>query len=464
MQNNWTEILAVLQKTVDPGLFQIWIKPLQAQENDKGLVLTAPNAFVAAWVKDKLLPEIVQAAAQVLGKAPDVVVAAAGTPKAASEPLASPLLAQGRAVAAPSTARVGEQIGLPLAAIVAQNRRSWQFSFEDFVVGPSNELAYASARALCRSADEADRLFLCSSPGLGKTHLLQAVGATLCAASNKTNARIEYLSAEEFARLMLLALRAKDMESFKARFRDACDILILEDVHFLQGKEKTQDELLAVVKTLRDKGAKVVFSSSFLPREMKEMNPHLSSRFGSGFVAVIDKPDFDMRVRILKAKAQAMRVSVPDTVVDLLAEKVRSDVRRIEACLKSLIIKTRLLNRDISLEAAMQVVRAFADAEPTLSIDRIVDYVCEAHELSGDQISSKSRERKIVSARNTAFYMARKFTELSLEDIGARFNKRHSTVLKGITNIEREITLNTPAGRQIQSVIERFKSRPRIVC
>ncbi len=443
MQHVWREISDILQNSINPGLFTVWIKPLEATVTSEGLTLAAPNDFVAVWVRDRLLESIQEAAAAVLGETPkiDIVVAQGGTtPVAAPQPTGRPLRAR--------------QAPLPLEAPQPGSPGyRWKFTFADFVVGPSNELAYAAAKGLCEETMAADQLFLSSTPGLGKTHLLQAVGQTLAERSNKENVCVEYMTGEEFARRWLTALRGNQLERFKARYRDAVDILLLEDVHFFQGKQKFQDELLATVNALQDRGAKVVFSSSFLPRELRDVDVQLASRFCSGFLALIEKPDFFTRVRILKQKAATFQVNLPDDVAEMLADRLVSDVRQLESCLQNLVLKAKLLNKHITMDLASQVLGAFSVHAASLNMEGIIEFICASYDISACELNSRSRQRRIVQARNTAFFLARKHTELSLKEIGDRFNRRHSTVLKGIANVEREMELETPLGRQLRNTV-----------
>lgn len=471
MKAHWDEIRQILQKTVNPGLFQVWIAPLTADLQGSTLSLRAPNEFVATWVRDRLLEQVHQAAVTVLGREVDVVVSAegGGAPQGAS--VATPrVLDRGEGVARPapmphpmapvrSSAAGSKQLGLPYTqSEMPPARPGWQFSFDDFVVGPSNQLAYAAARALCDKTLESDQMFLSSTSGLGKTHLLQAVGRAICSVSNKQHVRVEYLTAEDFFRLWVQALRSNEVERFKARFREGVDILLLEDVHFLQGKEKMQDELLSTMKSLNSRGAKVILSSSFLPRELKKIDSPLVSRFCSGFLAVIEKPGFETRKRILEQKAKTFHVALPERVAELLAERVNSDIRQLEACLQNLILKARLLNQKVTLELACEVLSHYDVESPQFSMERIIDFVCDAFNLSPNQLGSKSRQRQIVHARNAAFFLARKYTDLSLKDIGDTFNRKHSTVIKGITNVEREIHMETPTGRQLARTVEMAKA------
>ena len=450
--DTWKQILLTLEKSLNPGLFTVWIKPLQAEVKGHTLTLYAPNEFVCSWVRDRLTEPIRDAAAQTMGSRPDlrILVRKQATPVAPKVPEGLPVPAVPRAAA--------QQMGLPIVQVPRATRmHNWRFSFEDFVVGPCNELACAASRSMCSSGAFSGHLFLSSGHGLGKTHLLHAIGQRLTRESNKCSLNVLSLTAEEFATRLVLALKSRQMDRFKNEFRDAADVLLLEDVHFFQGKEKMQDELDGTLRALEARGCKVVLTSSFLPRELEKIDSGLVSQFTSGFLAVIDQPDFETRRRIVTRKARALQVVVPDDVSELLAERITSDVRQLESCLNNLVLKARLLNRQVSLDMAWDVLANYtlaAAAAP--DIDRIIEFVCRSFELTREQLRSKSRKQHIVQARNTAFYLARKHTEMSLQAIGDRLCRKHSTVIKGITNVEREISKQTPQGRQFERVVSRL--------
>lgn len=478
MMNAWPQTLNILEKTVNPGLYQVWIKPLDAEAADGRLTLFAPNAFVASWVRDRLLETIAEAATQAMGERPAIDIAV--RPRA-MQSAPCPEQAQGARPGgngkgapagnghgapggngnggAPRRAPAPEQLGLPSLVPQGLNTLSWRFGFDDFVVGPCNELAYVAAKGMTRGGLDFDQMFLNSAPGLGKTHLLQSIGRTMAQASNRSNVRIAYLTAEEFATQLILAIRSREMERFKNRFRDNVDVLLLEDIHFLQGKERTQDELLETLKALQSRGCKVVLSSSFLPRELKDVDDHLASRLCSGFLATIDRPCYDTRRRILESKARQHQVALPADVSDCLAEHLTDDVRQLESCLQSLVLKARLLGEAITMDMVAQVLRNYTATDTgRVSFQRIMEHICRSFGIEPTALASKSRRRDIVLARNTAFYLARMHTDMPLKQIGSQFNRRHSTVLKGITNVERELRLQTPLGRQIDSVVGRIKT------
>lgn len=451
MKTAWKQILHSLEKSLNPGLFSVWIKPLRGSVEGNKLVLSAPNDFVANWVRDRLLQVIREAAAEVLGGDPKIIIDTCADksvkPAVVAPKEHKPVVPQAKTT----------QMGLPVVQgpkpMTAPN---WRFSFDDFVVGPSNELACAASKSISQAGFNSDHLFLSSGPGLGKTHLLHSVGNLLCNSAHKKNLRVACLSSEEFATRMVLAIKARQIDMFKAQFREGIDVLLLEDVHFFQGKEKMQEELLCTLGALRERGCKVVLTSSFMPRDFSGVDDRLVSRFCSGFLAHINRPDMETRRRIVMEKARRLQVDVPVEVTELLAERITTDIRQLESCLNNLVLKARLLNRAVTMNLAWEVLDNYAIQNGAPDIGHIIEFICKSYSLSEDELRSKSRKRQIVLARNTAFYLARKHTELSLKAIGEKLGRRHSTVLKGITKVEREISMQTPLGRQIENTAERL--------
>ena len=475
MNAQWLEIRANLQKTLQSGTYKVWIAPLHAELEGLRLRLVAPTDFVADWVRERLSQDIERAAAEVLGSAPELCIEAGPAPLSAPErPRSLSVGTSGHAALLgpnglpasgahqntdtsprPALFSASEQLGLPYT--LPSRAANWRYNFDGFIVGPSNELAHAAARSMTRDSGSVDTLFLSSASGLGKTHLTQAVGQAVCNESNRAHLRLEYLTAEEFSSCFVQAMKARDIERFKARFRDL-DMLLLEDVEFLQNKEKMQDEVLSTIKTLQSRGSRVILTSSFAPRDLRDLDSQLVSRFCSGFLAGIEKPDRATRRRILQEKAASQDARLSEAVLELLSERVTSDVRRLESCLCNLILKARLLGRDISTDLARDVLMHYIDDAPLRGIDDIISRVCEGFGLSAPQLRSRSRRQNYVVARNTVFFLARKHTDLSLQDIGDHFGRRHSTVIKGIAAIERELKRETPLGRQVAAALSRIEA------
>jgi chromosomal replication initiator protein len=442
----WPKLLTMLENRLDQGLYTLWIKPLEAKSSGNTLELFAPNEFVAAWVRERLLDSICEAAQELAGRRVEVSVAVRRAP-----------VVQAPVNTAPAQIASPKALGLPLDYHPRpQGHPRWRFSFEDFVVGPCNELACAASKGLCSDSLAADHLFLSAGPGLGKTHLLHAIGQRLTACSNKSRLNIACLSAEDFATRLILAIKAREAARFKSEFRESVDVLLLEDIHFFQGKGKLQDELLLTLKALQARGCKVVLTSSFLPRELDQVDPQLVSCFASGFMATMQAPDFATREEIIRRKAGSLMVQVPDDVAGLLAERLTTDIRQLESCLNNMVLKARLLGQRITTELAWQVLEHYAVQTQAPDMERIVSFVCRSYGVEEGELKSKSRAQQTVLARNTAFYLCRKHTQLSLAAIGERLGRKHSTVLKGIINVEREIAHQTPLGRQIASTVDRL--------
>lgn len=446
MTKQWEQIKIILNERMRPGIFRVWIKPLQGEVQDGRLVLKAPNEFVASWVRERVTDQIRAAASSYLCFEPEVVVEA--EKKSPESKNNGPLIKSSSHA----------EMDLPLQPSGPKTKKvSWRHTFNDFVVGTCNQLAYAACTSLCRTDFQQENLFLCSGPGLGKTHLVQAMGNELCEQKQQSTVNVVYASSEQFANQMVRALKSKNLDSFKKRYRENVDLLLLEDIHFFQGKEKMQEELLSLIKALEESGSKVVFTSSYSPKELKNVDSQLTSYFCSGLLAPIEKPEYDLRLRVLQTKAKNFQIDIPDDISHLVASNITQDIRQLESCVRNMAMKAKLLNRNISMDLVQDILQNYIQEGTSLNIEKIIDYICRAFELTKQSLCSRSRKKQIVLARNTAFYLARQFTELSLKDIGNQFNRKHSTVLKGITNIEREISLDTATGRQISQIADKAK-------
>ena len=394
MQEQWQKISENLRGILNPGIFKVWIHPLDAHIEGNSLCLAAPSEYVARWLRDRMQETLRSAAAPVLQVAPeciDIRISCQGAPSAPAAPfapaaVAPPLVAPGAASAhgmsaapaRPARPLQPSQCSLPLPAptLRPRARQRWRFSFDDLVVGPCNAMAVAAAKDICHDGGCVETLFVSSASGLGKTHIMQSVGRAVQEQGNQ--ARLAYLSAEDLASRYVSALRSNDVEGFRARLRDL-DVLLLEDVHFLQGKEKMQDMVLTVIKSLQDRGGRAIFTSSFSPRELERLDSRLVSHFCSGIVSPLERPDAEMCRHILERKAKSFQVLLPDEVCDLLAGRLQGDVRQLESCLKSLVFKARMLNCGLNPELALEVLQQYATVDCGPDFASIVRLVCESY-------------------------------------------------------------------------------------
>ena len=460
MQEQWQKIRKILENLMEAGPYKVWVAPVQATIEGTTLRLSTVSAFAARRLREQFEPLIREAAAAVLECEPAALTlefsAQTAVTTAAPAQALSVQAPAAEAFAAPvpdMPAAVTTQQGmLPLGlAPMPKARPRFRFSFDDFVVGSSNEMAVAAARDVCKADGFVETLFVSSAPGLGKTHLAQAVGLSL--QQSGEGARVGYLTAEELTSRFVQAVRQRDVEGFREQMHQ-WDVLLLEDVHFLQGKEKIQEMVLNLVKSLQSRGGRAIFTSTFTPRELSRLDSQLVSHLSAGILAPMERPTQEMRREILQRKARSFQVMLPDEVGELLAGRLNGDIRQLEACLNNLAFKARLLHKRISPEMALEVLQQFAGAEAVPDWDDIVALVCKIYGLSLRQLESRSRRQECVLGRNTIFYLARKHTDLSLAEIGDRLNRTHSSVIKGITSLERELARESSKGRQIARALD----------
>ncbi len=447
MEAKWSEIAKNLRNMLESGIFRVWVAPLRAEVGARSLRVFAPNTFMADWLKRHLPDELRKAASPVMGLAVEdiqlEILARPGEEKTAR-------VATGAEVVASVLPQAPAQGVLPVKFATPAGAGPWRYRFDDFVTGPSNNIAVAAARDICQSG-QVRTLFVTSAPGLGKTHLAQAAGQAI--ESCGLHVKVGYLTAEQFASRFVAAMRSRDLEEFK-QYLCSLDVFLLEDVHFLQRKKAMQEMILGVIKNLQAKGSRVIFTSSFSPRQLQDMDGQLISHLCSGILTSMEKPGVEMRREILHRKASVWQVKLPDEICDVLSRNLSSDIRQLESCLKSMLFKARLMNTGLSIDLAMETLQQYAGAEHTLDLERIVRLVCENFGLTRMQLCSRSRKQEYVQGRNTVFYLARKHTEMSLEEIGCVFNRRHSTVLRSLTQVEREMARESTSGRQIARAVD----------
>jgi chromosomal replication initiator protein len=332
-----------------------------------------------------------------------------------------------------------------------------EFTFDQFVVGENNDFAYSASLSMAnRKSNVQNSLYLLSQTGMGKSHLSQAIGHHIL--HQFPGDRVFYITAEDFANEMVHSLRHGSIATFKEKYRQRCDVLLLEDIHFLSGKERTQVELALTLDTLFDAGKKLIFTSSYLPSDIPKMDDKLTSRFSSGLISSIESPDFRTRVRILKQKSRVQGYLIADEVIDYLADELQDNVRQLESGLHSVCTKASLLGVPASRELAASVVRNIASQKKRITIEVIKRLVCSHFKISTDEIASRSRKQSVVRPRQIAFYLARNYTDQPLQAIGKSFNRYHATVLHSIGIVERGIKENSAMQQQVDFFCKRLES------
>ncbi len=464
MEKKWDIICSNLQKTLKPGDFKVWITPLQGRVENRTVFIVAASSYVSTWIQRCFSEEVRKAAAVALEIQPkEVELVFTVTEEELSNATKPERLGFGsdesldysptKVNPKPQNTQSAQyvQVSLPVQIQSPLTDVCWRHDFNDYVVGPANALAVAAAHDICEQKDFIETLFVSASSGLGKTHLIHAIGQNVAKKGSRT--KVGYLTAEDFTSHFVRASRNNQMDTFKSSLRDL-DILLLEDVHLFQGKEKTQCEALATIKSLQCKGKKVVLTSSFSPKELQKVDSQLVSHFCSGVFASIDKPSHEMCRAIVLQKAEKQGIQLQDNVVDVLVEHLHEDVRQLESCLKTLIYKSKHLGGELSLELALDVLAQFMPIASLLGMEQIIAHVCAAFKLNEKQLTSRNRSKNYVLARDTVYYLARKHTNATLAEIGKRLNRRHSTVVKGISAIERQLQSQSSAGRQVANALK----------
>jgi chromosomal replication initiator protein len=430
MEGIWDAIKSDLKGRISPSGYSLWIEPLQVDQGAREeLQLICPNPFALRWVMSHYLPQINQVLAATGHSLPVKLLAAPPQPRAAA-PLP-----------------VAEQLPLPLNGPGRTPGRSLNrdYTFSKFVVGGSNRLAYRAAEALARrDTFFSGVLFLTADPGLGKSHLAQAVGNCLLAAAPQ--ASVLYLTAEDFTNDMVKSLRGDQMPRFKERYRGECDVLLMEEVQFLSGKEKIQAELCYTLDNLLDRRKKLVLTSCHLPGEISQLSQELRSRFTGGLITPIGPPDFATRVDILLRKAEDRGVNVPAPVLDYVAEHIDSDVRRLESALDCLVARSTLLMEPISLRLAQEVLQDLKAVAPRLSVSQIQKTVCDYYQVNLREMLGRGRQKKLVRTRQVGLYFSRLYTMKTMVELGRLFQRSHGSVVHALQTLERD--------RQVQPRLE----------
>jgi len=448
--SQWRQIKEELLGKLSKGQYDLWVSTLELLGvEDTRLVLGCRNRLHRDWLKEKLEKEIVRIAR---GRFPQVrkveyrILDDAGAPAAPSEDASAPKPPQPRQIA------IQDIIGH--AAPVFNPR----FTFDQFVVGNCNQFAYSAAMAMAASRQVCHQsVYLLSETGLGKSHLAQALGNHLRV--QKPQMRVRYVTAEQFANELVGALKGGFVENFKKKYREKCDLLLMERMEFLSGKEKIQSELLYTMDELLDRGKRIVCTGKTLPRDIPKLNEDLQSRLTGVLLAPIERPDFGMRLEIVQKKARNENILLPENVVELLADRITGDVRQLESCLVGLITKSNLLNVPVTLDMAREATEAMTARLPRLTVEHIQQVVCHTFNVELKEMRSKRRQKDLALARQMAMYLCRHYTSDSLEAIGRAFSRSHSTVVYAVNTLTKKMEgKDNKLKRQVDYVSQRLET------
>jgi chromosomal replication initiator protein len=408
-----------------------WIAPLSVLEkSDASLTLTTDNAIVGDWVRDHLLRDIETVARSHYG--PDFRVAISWNE-------------------APESA--GAKTTNGTAAMTAHPFNP-SFTFDRFVVGSSNQFAAAAAEAVAEQPGKTyNPLYLYGGSGLGKTHLLHAIANRL--ADAEPSFKVAYMTTEQFVNELINCIRRKQMDAFRQTFRGV-DMLLLDDIQFIAGKERTQEEFFHTFNTLQSTGRQVVFTSDARPADIPGLEERLRSRFLQGLIADIQPPDLETRCAILREKARAVGRELPEDVVLFISRRVQNNVRELEGCLNRTIAYAQLKNSKITVDVVRLALFELLPDERATSPSDIIRFVAQHYGVRVADLKGRSNRRSIALPRQVAMYLIRDLLELSFPEIGRIFSKHHSTVMYAVDSVQKMRQSNPDFDATLTSFREHF--------
>jgi len=433
LQNIWEKALETIKSELgNDQSFNIWFKHIRAVSLKDGVIkLEVPNNFAKTWLLDKHMPLIYSSIGDSCGAGLKIEIEASGpgdepldtdtTPAAKKDKLFGLFTPR-------STQEHAKEIGLQA-----------KYTFESFVVGPSNRFAHAAALAVADSpAKTYNPLFIYGGVGLGKTHLMHAIGQRSLAKFPRS--KILYMSSEAFTNQLISAIQNRSMVEFKKKYRSV-DILMIDDIHFIAGKESTQEEFFHTFNSLYDAHKQIVVSSDRPPKEIKALEDRLVSRFSWGLVTDIQPPDFETRSAILKKKSERETIVLKDDVLYFLADKIKTNIRELEGALIRVVAYAKLIDKDLTVDLVKEVLKdMISEGEKKVTIDVIQKKVSEYFDIRLSDMKAKKRSKAIAYPRQIAMYLARKLTDFSLPEIGEAFGGRdHTTVMHACDKVEGDI-------------------------
>jgi chromosomal replication initiator protein len=424
MQGFWLSCLSRFEKELPAQQFNTWIRPLKLDADGASsgeLRLLAPNRFVLQWVKERFLPRIETMGAEFFSAPIRVSLTLDATPSPSPEPAKAPVAVR--------TGKIARPANVERSSLIPE------FDFENFVTGKANQLARAAALQVAEHPGTSyNPLFIYGGVGLGKTHLIHAVGNMVLA--QQPNARVRYLHAAQYISDVVRAYQQKSFDDFK-RYYHSLDLLLIDDIQFFTGKDRTQEEFFYAFNALIESHKQLIITCDTYPKDLAGIDERLKSRFSWGLTVAIEPPEQEMRVAIILKKAEAISLKLSEDVAFFIAKHIRSNVRELEGALKSVIAYSRFNGRDITLDTVKEALKDLLSSQNRqITIDNIQKTVAEYYKIKLSDMHSKKRSRSVARPRQLAMALAKDLTQMSLPDIGDAFgNRDHTTVLHACRTI-----------------------------
>jgi chromosomal replication initiator protein len=441
----WQAALGELQLQMTRDTFNTWLRPTRVISYEDGtLIIGVENGYVREWLSNRLLTTIQRTVTSIAGRTVEVKFAVWSEKGKSAEQLHL-LYGLDPAVQA-------NQTQSPANGSSPLNVR---YTFDSFVVGPSNRLAHAASRAVAEQPATAyNPLFLYGGVGLGKTHLLHAIGHE-CQA---LGLQVLYVSSETFTNDLINAIRLHITDSFREKYRNT-DVLLIDDVQFIAGKESTQEEFFHTFNTLHGANKQLIMSSDRPPRAMVTLEERLRSRFEWGLIADIQPPDLETRIAILSSKANAQFITVPSDLLYFIAQQVQNNIRELEGALNRVMAYVRLTGHPLTTETAEMALSDLLARPATLTPEEIVEEVARYYNLNTEKLCGRGRRKEIARSRQIAMYLAREETQASFPQIGEVIGRDHTTVLYGHEKISQQIEKDDSLRRDVLAIRERLYNR-----
>lgn len=459
MENFWQACSAQLEQELTPQQFSAWIKPLTALDFDNGLLrIAAPNRFKLDWVKTQFASRINTLASQ-FWEAP-IEVQFVLDPKLNAPRRPNPAPSSGDSAGAPMPVDAQMHLAEPIPEISPrrdQSRINPALTFDSFVTGKANQLARAAAIQVANNPGVSyNPLFFYGGVGLGKTHLIHAIGNQVLL--DQPNAKIRYIHAEQYVRDVVTAYQRKGFDDFK-RYYHSLDLLLIDDIQFFGGKSRTQEEFFYAFEALIAAKKQIIITSDTYPKEITGMDDRLTSRFDSGLTVAIEPPELEMRVAILLKKATQEGVTLSDDVAFFVAKHLRSNVRELEGALRKILAYSRFHGKDITIDVVKEALKDLLSVQNRqISVENIQKTVADFFNIKVADMYSKKRPANIARPRQIAMYLAKELTQKSLPEIGDLFGGRdHTTVLHAVRKITLDRTKNPECNHELHVLEQTLK-------
>ena len=429
----WNKTMEMIRKEVSSASFEMWFKDINAEYEDRGVVyIRVPNEFTRDWFISKFQKNILRCMREIQFdvRSLDYII---GNQKA-------------RNIDRPRA----PQLPIYNLYVNKEDNLNPRYTFDSYIIGPFNELVHAAAMAIIESPGIYNPLFIYGSSGLGKTHIMQAVGNAL----KKTNPtlKIYYISADRFTSDLISAVQKNTIHSFKEKYR-TYDILIMDDIQFLAGRDKSQEELFHLFNTFHDRNNQIIFSSDRHPQLITGMEERLKTRFGAGMVVEVVEPDFESKMAILETKRSVLGIPVDPDVLEYIAHNAPGSIRELEGVIQTLVSHSMLHKRPISIHDVKAILKHSQMAKKRISPEEVIEIVSDFYHLKPESLSESTRKKEIVHARQVVMFILREDFNTSFPLIGKKLGGRdHTTVIHSCEKINADIVKNLPVIQEIEQI------------